>query len=330
MKKRILALAAIVIALLLFTLFIYRTGNVSELLGKLNNAVERPIFLISGASLFLISLLCGTLRWYVLLRTLKFNITLPETIRLYASGHFFSILAPGMTGGDVVKATWIAIKCPNSRTEAVTSIVAERMIGLMAMVIFITSIAVFRHDFFAEKPECIILRNTFFGGCGVIIAIVITLAAVDLGKIADRLKIEPKTFSAKLFDVTVRIWKTLRICIMHPVATATAFALSFLNHFTDVCCYFLLSKAIAMKIQFKDLLVISPISNTIVAIPATPGGVGMRENALQIMMQYIDIPYTESAALGLLMSATIFFWAIICGIILLITPSLRKIARQRV
>ena len=48
-------------------------------------------------------------------------------------------------------------------------------------------------------------------------------------------------------------------------------------------------------------LVVSPLANTIAAIPVTPGGAGVRETTLQSLLTVIDIPPEASASLGLLM-----------------------------
>ena len=71
-----------------------------------------------------------------------------------------------------------------------------------------------------------------------------------------------------------------------------------------------------MTVLFRDLLVISPIANTVAALPITPGGAGVRENTLQFMMDIVQVPRHESTALGILMFATILSWAFIAGLIM--------------
>jgi uncharacterized membrane protein YbhN (UPF0104 family) len=61
--------------------------------------------------------------------------------------------------------------------------------------------------------------------------------------------------------------------------------------------------------------VVSPIANTVAAIPITPGGAGVRENILQEMLASVGVLKDESAALGLLMFSTLLIWAIVGAIV---------------
>ena len=111
------------------------------------------------------------------------------------------------------------------------------------------------------------------------------------------------------------------------VLGAAAFLLSLLNHISDVCVYVLMSHALGLRIPFIDLLVVSPLANTIAAIPVTPGGAGVRETTLQSLLTVIDIPPEASASLGLLMFFGILFWALIGGLIMLFGASLTPMPR---
>lgn len=315
-KKVLLTAGAVVLAILLLAVFIHRAGNLTELGATLKSATHRPAYLIAGVSLFSISLMCGMTRWYILLRTLKLPVTYVEALRLYATGHFFNVIGPGATGGDFVKAAWIAIKCPGRRTAAITSIAAERLIGLIAMVFFVTTISLFRRDFFDHSRILTTFRSCIYIACAAALVIVLLLTVIDWGHLAKKLHPAPNGIVEKILTTFVSVWETFRICLTHPLAALATFALSITNHITDVCCYFLLSRAISMTLPLRDLLVISPIANTVAAIPLTPGGAGVRENTLQFMMDVVNVPRIESTALGILMFGTIMFWAGIAGLIM--------------
>ncbi len=316
-RKIALTASAIVLAVILMTVFVLRAGDMHALGATLRSGARNPRYLIPGMALFSVSLLCGLTRWYILLRTLNLPVKYREALRLYASGHFFNVVGPGATGGDFVKAAWIAATCPGQRTTAITSIAAERLIGLVAMVVFVTTISLFRRDFFENSPILAAFRLCIYIACGVALSVLVLLTRVDWNRVARHAHPRPGSIRDTLLQTLLRVWETFRICLTHPLATGAAFALSILNHITDVCCYFLLSRAIGMQIAFRDLLVISPIANTIAALPVTPGGAGVRENTLQWMMDIVHVPRHESTALGILMFATILGWALIAGLIML-------------
>lgn len=321
-SKWLLTLGAMILAFILLGVFIYRAGNFAALCATLKSATGKPLYLVYGVGLFSVSLMCGMTRWYVLLRTLKLPVTYLDTLRLYAAGHFFNVIGPGATGGDFVKGAWIALKCPSRRTEAITSIAAERLIGLFAMVFFVTSISLFRADFFSANKILVAFRHGVYLSCMGCVLIILLLTVINWGRLATRLHPKPGSLFEKVLAVMLHMWQTLRVCLTHPAATFATFALSIANHLTDVCCYYLLSRSLSMTLPFRDLIVISPIANTIAAVPITPGGVGVRENALQFMMDVVNVPRTESTALGILMFGTIIFWATIAGLIM--ATGLRK------
>ena len=319
-----LTAGAVALAVILLGVFIHRAGNLAELGATLQSARDRPGYLIAGVALFSVSLMCGMTRWYILLRTLKLPVTYLEALRLYATGHFFNVIGPGATGGDFVKAAWIAVKCPGRRTAAITSIAAERLIGLIAMVFFVTTISLFRRDFFDHSRMLTIFRSCIYLACAGAVIVVLLLTVIDWGRLAKRLHPVPNGLGEKLLATLLHVWQTFRVCLTHPLATVATFALSITNHITDVCCYFLLSRSISMTLPLRDLLVISPIANTVAAIPITPGGAGVRENTLQFMMDVVNVPRTESTALGILMFGTIMFWAVIAGLIMVTGLKARK------
>ncbi|MGI5869101.1 MAG: lysylphosphatidylglycerol synthase transmembrane domain-containing protein [Kiritimatiellia bacterium] len=328
-RRIVMTGGAIALAVVLMGVFIYRSGNIPELLATVKSAFRRPGFLICGTGLFSVSLMCGMLRWHVLLRTLKLPISFGEAFRLYATGHFFNVIGPGATGGDVVKGAWIAAKCAGRRTEAITSIAAERLIGLIAMVVFVTTVSVLRADFFTESKALTLLRHAIYWACATCVVVILLLTAINWERLANRLNPQDGSFIAKVLKEMINMWRTFHVCLTHPIPALLTFLLSIANHITDVCCYFLLSRAIGMTIRFKDLIVISPLANTIAAVPLTPGGAGVRENTLQYMMDVVSIPRTDSTALGLLMFGTIVFWALIAGVIMASGVGKTHIPRQK-
>ena len=318
---------AVLLAAFLFAMLIRRSGGWGAVVPVLTRAVQHPGSLAGGLALFALSLGCGLTRWYVLMRHLGMPVRFTQALRLYAAGHFFNVLGPGATGGDVVKAAWLARLTPGHRAEAVSSIAAERLIGLLGMVFFVSTIAFVRADFFRMNPVLTALRHGILLAFAVAAAVVLTLAFVDLdSRLAHRRGADPDRES-KVLSVLLRIWRTLHVCMSHKVATAAAFLLSLLNHISDVCAYVLMSHALGLRIPFIDLLVVSPLANTIAAIPVTPGGAGVRETTLQSLLTVIDIPPEASASLGLLMFFGILFWALIGGLIMLFGASLTPMPR---
>ena len=74
----------------------------------------------------------GAVRWQMLLGVQGIRITFLESLRLTYIGWFFNNWLPGGTGGDLVKAYYIATQT-HRKAEAVTVVFLDRLIGLVAM-----------------------------------------------------------------------------------------------------------------------------------------------------------------------------------------------------
>lgn len=316
MKKKILIGLAFIIAIVLLGYVIHEAGGVQLVFSELLNAFKNhPFYLVFGISFYAISLLCGITRWYFLLRKLNLKMRYKECIRLYAIGHFCNLLGPGALGGDVVKASWAAKKCPQKRTEMVTSIATERFIGIIAMVFFVTIICVCSPDFFREHTNLVPFRNMFYLIFLGVLIFLSLLIFINWGKYANKIHVKKGGIYEKIIDIFVRSWTTFRICLTHPWTTCFVFLISLLNHCVDVVCCFILSRSLELTVRFRELLVVTPISNTVAAIPITPGGAGVRETILQEMLASVGVTNQESAALGLLIFNNLLIWALVGAVI---------------
>jgi len=73
-------------------------------------------------------------RWHELLKALEIRVSWSRTFVLNMVGSFYNTFMPGSTGGDVFKAIYAARQTPH-RTRAVMSVIVDRVIGLLALVL---------------------------------------------------------------------------------------------------------------------------------------------------------------------------------------------------
>jgi uncharacterized membrane protein YbhN (UPF0104 family) len=74
-------------------------------------------------------------RWWVMVRALDLPFRLADAFRLGFVGYLFNFLTLGVLGGDSLKAYFIAQQQPGRKTEAVSSVIADRLLGLYALAI---------------------------------------------------------------------------------------------------------------------------------------------------------------------------------------------------
>jgi hypothetical protein len=93
---------------------------------------DRWQWALAAAAVMMLQSPLGGIRWKLLLGVQGISITLAESIRLTWIGWFFNNWLPGATGGDIVKAYYIA-RQTHKKPEAVTVVFLDRVIGLIAM-----------------------------------------------------------------------------------------------------------------------------------------------------------------------------------------------------
>jgi len=72
-------------------------------------------------------------------------VTWYRAFRLTFAGAFFNTFMPGMTGGDIMKAYW-ATRGSTQRGAAVISVVVDRMVGLVSLILLGAAAGIFSYD----------------------------------------------------------------------------------------------------------------------------------------------------------------------------------------
>jgi len=113
----------------------FREGGAVRLAG-IRSVVERLGagwgWMAAALAVMLLQSPVGAVRWQLLLAVQGIRISFLESLRLTYIGWFFSNWMPGSTGGDFVKAYYIAAQT-HRKAEAVTVVFLDRFIGLVAM-----------------------------------------------------------------------------------------------------------------------------------------------------------------------------------------------------
>ena len=99
----------------------------------LRNVEERWPWLLAAQIPFGLVFLFASLRWLLLLRAQGMDYRFREVYAIHLIGWLFNQLMFGAVGGDVVRAYVVARDYPESRSAAIISVVADRVIGLFVL-----------------------------------------------------------------------------------------------------------------------------------------------------------------------------------------------------
>lgn len=316
MKKKFLSILQLVFGIAIIAFFVNKMrseGTLYQFLEATKNAASSWHLLALATFLFLVCLILTNLRWQTLLKAQNINLSFFKSLTLYFIGHFFSIFLPGATTGDILKAVYVAQAAPDRKTEAVSTIVIDRAIGLVALVLLSTVVMLARLDFFLSfdvTRAALILNSCLLAG--VIIAAVIVFRKNIFEHSALFKKLEEKTAVGKIisriytaFHVCIRSWRTLVITMIY----------SFANHILFVCIACLVGYAIGLKISIADYFTVFPIINALAGLPLTPGGLGVRDAAAKFLLGALGVAEPVAISTSLLIYLVTLFWSFVGGIV---------------
>src|SRR5437867_2769579 len=84
-----------------------------------------------GLTIFL-----GVIRWQMVMRVHGLDLSFGRTSEISLVAQFFNSFLLGATGGDVLKAYYAARETHHKKTEAVVTVLVDRLLGLFAMLLF--------------------------------------------------------------------------------------------------------------------------------------------------------------------------------------------------
>jgi len=204
-------------------------------------------------------------RWGIYLRVQKINAPWKLIIKVFMAGLFFNMLLPGMVSGDLVKIALFGAVARGQLRAVTLSVVADRLIGLVALVPF-------RYDFFQRTPSTrALLWSLVIGGAA---ATVLLLGSFVLTRARVREKL-PERFPLR--QKLLEIGEAWQLFAVEWRASLKAFALSFPVLFTYFGVYWCCGKAFAAPSTFWDVSCVMPVVAVLSSVPISFSGLGVRE-----------------------------------------------------
>lgn len=290
-KKILITIAKYGISLSILAYLFWQASH-DEYFLALRDQPKNWVLLSAALVVCLLAVVSTFVRWFFLVRAIHIPLALPEALRLGFVGFMFNFLTLGVVGGDLVKAIFLARRRPGQRTEAVATIVIDRMIGLYALFV-VATIAILSVDlssiqtrnpaeFAAFRVLCwITIGATIVGTLGII-----TVALPTFGKspLWEWLSNMPR-----VGEQVKRVTTALRIYRSKPALMAGVGIMSLLTHVLFVSSVFLI--ALGLPGEYVPSLaahfIIVPIANVANTVPL-PGGMGAYEYVLDFLYRAIS------------------------------------------
>lgn len=290
-----------------------KTGapDVNEGLVRIVRRSDKGLLAI-GLLLFGVITHIGVLRWWLLLRAQDIRVPFGLARRLTFLGFFFNNVVPGPTGGDLVKAVYIARRT-DKRAQSIVTVVIDRIVGILALALIAAIVLVFHLDN-PQFRELAAFIGLFLGG--------VAVAAMLFFSRRVRRLIRFEHWSARLpgggmirkADEAVFLWRN------HKKDVGVALLLSFANQLSIQGLMLLFAAALHVTtsagepLPWTSYMVVLPVAFIVSALPVLPGGWGVREAAFAYCFHFVAVERNPAIALSVVNGMTQLAWSLLGGV----------------
>ena len=336
------------ISIALLVLF-FVTVDLGRLLDALAGA--NYLYVAPAVGLYLVSLLFRTIRWQWLLRHLR----AAGLVRLYpvvVIGYMANNLLP-MRLGELVRSYYVGEREGISKTSALVTIVIERLLDAIILLLFIFTIALFVPliavaEAFGERssipwPLLVVGASVPFVatfGSLLLVAFAPSKATTVARAVISPLPSGPRLRIERLFDLFLHGLKPLS----SPGTILAIFLLSVPIWLFEAGLFFLIGFSFGLHEVYDNLgqmavalVLVTAITNIGSSVPAAPGGLGLFELVARETLVLLPLAAVDRATAGgyvAVVHASLLLPPIIMGQVFLWTQhlSLRSLSRagQRV
>lgn len=232
-------------------------------------------------------------RWLLLMRAESIHVPFWVAFRLTWIGHFWNMVIPGAVSGDAVKMYYIGQVAPERREEAWSTVFADRVIGLSALVSLAAVASLSRLQLLWSDPKLRLILIAMVSGL-VALLIGAVVVASGLGREWAWVQSLGDKLPARLRDLIVRVYGSLHRISRRPGTVLIAFVISFVAHGISVFNAFLLGRALGEDlIPFTHYAAMFPVALFSNAVPISPGGgIGVGEMVIGLLFE------SSAASLG--------------------------------
>jgi uncharacterized protein (TIRG00374 family) len=267
------------------------------------------IYLAAAILLLPLSYLLTSYRWHVLLEAQGIHIGMARTFVINMVGAFYNSIMLGSTGGDLVKA-YYASKHTTHRTRAVLTVIIDRVIGLLALLLLGGTMAAIQWHI-AECRQVALVA-------GGVLAMTFVGAVVFYQPTLHRMT----GLDWLLKKLPMQQQVTKAVDAMHtygrrPGVVLWAFACSFPVHVISILSATMAGQAFHLPLDFAYYWVVVPVIALVGAIPISPQGAGVMEFFAVQLTKHRGVSNAQALALVMSIRLIQILWNLVAGVFVL-------------
>ena len=290
MKWRTIKKYLPIIGIVLFIYLLIKL-DVTKILKEFSNINWNYI----GISILLIIVyfIFQTLKWFILAKKQKINISFGEAFRVNFISNFYGFITPGKIG-TAIRADYLKRKGTETG-KGISNFVLDKFLDFSSLFILILTFGFFIYRKIIPNGEWYILAGTFF--------LIILSFCIFYNKESSRFFLRPiyknfvpeklKEKSKVLFNSFYEDIPSLPFLFGALLINLIAWIFNYLN-------IYLIGLALGINVKFVYFLIILPIATLIAQIPITINGFGTRELTLIGLFGVLGVEATRVFSMSIL------------------------------
>lgn len=282
-------------------------------LGPMLRNANRSLLLLSFL-VFPVVYFITAWRWHALLAALGIEISLRRAFVLNMVGAFYNTFMPGSTGGDLLKAYYIA-RQTKLRTRAVMSVIVDRIIGLLALVMMGGVIAAIQYGRLAPGDPA----RTWCGrvALGALVILTATVVGLLVYYTPTLRRLTGLDFVIRRLPMQTQVKKaieTMEIYRRRSGLIVAAILITLPVHATVVLSAMFAGMAFGLPLHWSYYWVVVPVVVLAGAIPISPQGAGVMEFFAVMLTRRHGVTVGGAFALTMSIRVVQMLWNLVGGI----------------
>jgi uncharacterized protein (TIRG00374 family) len=297
---------------------IFRKMDLQQLQVTLHSTAGEWPWLLGGFLLCLPPLLLCMLRWKMILDAQDMRPGWRRVNAIFFIGLFFNSFMIGPTGGDLVKAYYTARETNHKKTEAISSIFIDRVIGLFVLALVVGVMILARWEFFMTHPASRVYAWPALTVCAILISGGVVAFSIHLFEAFPWIRRwNHIKLAGKVLETVERVYNAFYVCRANPRLLLRLALTSVLIQLYFVGVAWYVGHALGISVTLMDYLAFTPLVGLISAIPLTPGGTGIREFASIQLWAALGIASDKAFLLVFIPYLFMLVWGLPGGVLFL-------------
>ena len=237
---------------------------------------KTDLWLVLVSPLFwFVTLSAGALRWRLFLADKGVHFKFRQALTGYFIGSFYDVFLPGVTGGDAVRAGYCVARTKCSIGTSVASVIAERITGVLALIIFLASVMVFRPAIFEQIKIQINLAD--------LLPFVLAISVLALLVATAAIWVQKRGLTTSQDGFLLRLWTRIR--------------------------------GLGISVPAYVFFAVAPLVYIATMLPISLGGLGLREGSFVYLLSLFGVHSSSAIMLALLIYLNQVILAVSGGVI---------------